>query len=96
LTASDAQFNTTARCLDLLFHETRIGGLTLKNRVAMAPMTRAMSPNGVPGEDVARYYRRRAEGGVSLIITEGAFIRHWSAGHDRNAPRFYGEDTIEG
>ena len=96
MAASHAQFNTTARSLDLLFQETRIGGLTIKNRVAMAPMTRAMSPNGVPGEDVARYYRRRAEGGVGLIITEGAFIPHWSAGHDRNAPRFYGEDTIEG
>ena len=86
---------TTARRLDILFQPTRIGSLTLKNRVAMAPMTRAMSPNGVPGEDVARYYRRRAEGGVGLIITEGTFIPHWSAGHDRNAPRF-AEDTIEG
>lgn len=57
-------------------------------------MTRAMSPNGVPGEDVARYYRRRAEGEVGLIITEGTFIPHWSAGHDRNAPRLYGEDGL--
>src|SRR5882672_8178419 len=72
--------------LEILFKPTRIGGLELHNRIAMAPMTRAMSPEGVPGENVARYYRRRAEGGVGLIITEGTFIPHPSAGHDENAP----------
>jgi NADH:flavin oxidoreductase / NADH oxidase family len=68
--------------LEILFTPTRIGSLELHNRIAMAPMTRAMSPGGVPGEDVARYYRRRAEGGVGLIITEGTFIPHPSAGND--------------
>jgi len=68
----------------------------LPNRIAMAPMTRAMSPGGVPGENVARYYRRRAEGGVGLIITEGTFIPHPSAGHDQNAPRIYGDDALRG
>src|SRR5258706_1606439 len=87
---------TTPQRLELLFQPTRIGALALKNRVAMAPMTRAMSPNGVPGEDVARYYRRRAEGGVGLIVTEGTFIPHWSAGHDRNVPRLYGQDALDG
>jgi hypothetical protein len=28
----------------------------------MASMTRGMSPNGIPGRDVAAYYRARAEG----------------------------------
>jgi len=51
-------------------------------------MTRAMSPGGVPDENVARYYRRRAEGGVGLIITEGTFIPHPSAGHDENRPPY--------
>ena len=62
--------------LEILFKPARIGGVDLPNRIAMAPMTRAMSPGGVPGENVARYYRRRAEGGVGLIITEGTFIPH--------------------
>ena len=74
--------------IEMLFKATRIGGMDLRNRIVMAPMTRAMSPGGVPDEDVARYYRRRAEGGVGLIITEGTFIPHPSAGHDDNAPRF--------
>jgi 2,4-dienoyl-CoA reductase-like NADH-dependent reductase (Old Yellow Enzyme family) len=55
-----------------------------------------MSPGGVPGEHVARYYRRRAEGGVGLVITEGTFIPHPSAGHDQNAPRIYGDDALRG
>src|SRR5260221_11963650 len=82
--------------LEILFKPPRIGGLELTNRVAMAPMPRAMSPGGVPGENVARYYRRRAEGGVGLIITEGTFIPHPSAGHDENAPRIYGDDALTG
>src|SRR5260370_7288656 len=82
--------------LESLFKPTRIGGLELNNRIAMAPMTRAMSPGGVPGENVAHYYRRRAEGGVGLIITEGTFIPHPSAGHDENAPRIYGDDALNG
>ena len=82
--------------LEVLFTPTRIGSLELHNRIAMAPMTRAMSPGGVPGENVARYYRRRAEGGIGLIITEGTFIPHPSAGNDENAPRIYGDDALNG
>lgn len=47
----------------LLFEPLTIGGLELRNRIVMAPMTRNMSPGGVQGENVAAYYRRRAEGG---------------------------------
>jgi 2,4-dienoyl-CoA reductase-like NADH-dependent reductase (Old Yellow Enzyme family) len=87
---------TVSDPLEILFKPTRIGGVDLPNRIVMAPMTRAMSPSGVPGENVARYYRRRAEGGVGLIITEGTFIPHPSAGHDQNAPRIYGDDALRG
>ena len=54
-----------------LFAPFRSAKLSLANRIVMAPMTRAFSPGGVPGEDVAAYYRRRAENGVGLIMTEG-------------------------
>lgn len=66
-----------------LFAPFACKGLRLRNRIAMAPMTRWHSPDGTPGEDVASYYRRRARGGVGLIITEGASIDHPSAsGYD--------------
>ncbi|MGA8873259.1 MAG: hypothetical protein WB460_19085, partial [Candidatus Acidiferrales bacterium] len=59
-----------------LFKPFTLNGVSLANRIVMAPMTRNHSPNGVPGEDVAAYYRRRAEGGVGLILTEGTAPNH--------------------
>lgn len=85
----------TARAAGL-FQAFDHGSLHLANRIVMAPMTRCFSPNGVPGDDVARYYRRRAEGGVGLIITEGTWIPHPSASNEPDAPRFYGEDALAG
>lgn len=62
--------------------------LTLPNRIVMAPMTRGFSPSGVPGPDVADYYRLRAAGGVGLIITEGTGINHPSSVSGENIPLF--------
>ena len=59
---------------DVLFTPFTFKGLTLPNRVVMAPMTRSFSPDGVATEDVAAYYRRRAENQVGLIITEGTGV----------------------
>lgn len=70
--------------------------LELKNRVVMAPMTRSFSPGGVPGENVAAYYRRRAEGGVGLLITEGTYTGHEAAGDNTHVPRLAGDDALAG
>jgi 2,4-dienoyl-CoA reductase-like NADH-dependent reductase (Old Yellow Enzyme family) len=79
-----------------LFEPFDLAGLRLPNRIVMAPMTRYFSPNGIPGENVAAYYRRRAEGGTGLIFTEGSWVPHPGASNDANAPRFYGEDALAG
>ena len=79
-----------------LFTPFSIKGLTLPNRIVMAPMTRSFSPGGVPGEDVAAYYRRRAEGGVGLIVTEGTYPPHPAAGFDPKVPHLYGEAALNG
>lgn len=79
-----------------LFTPFRIGPLTLPNRIVMAPMTRAHSPGGVPGSDVAGYYERRAQNGVGLILTEGTAIAHPAAVMDAKIPRFHGEDALAG
>lgn len=70
--------------------------LQLANRVVMAPMTRTQSPNGVPGADVAIYYRRRAEGGVGLIITEGTTIDRPGASSDASIPNFHEPASLDG
>lgn len=64
-----------------------LGKLPLRNRFVMAPMTRKRSPGGVPTPANAAYYRRRAEGGIGLIITEGALVGHPSASHEDDVPR---------
>jgi len=68
--------------------------LDLSNRVVMAPMTRYFSPGGIPGPDVVAYYARRAEAGVSLIVTEGAFIPHPAAGFADTIPVLYGDEAM--
>jgi 2,4-dienoyl-CoA reductase-like NADH-dependent reductase (Old Yellow Enzyme family) len=79
-----------------LFRPFTVKNLTLANRIVMAPMTRSKSPGGIPGENVAAYYRRRAEGGVGLIITEGTYINHPGAGFFPDVPHFHGEQPLAG
>lgn len=80
--------------LESLFTPFDGGGLQLPNRFVMAPMTRWMSPGQVPGPDVAAYYRRRAEHGVGLIITEGTNIDHPVASYSTRVPAFFGPALV--
>jgi 2,4-dienoyl-CoA reductase-like NADH-dependent reductase (Old Yellow Enzyme family) len=64
---------------DPLFAPFALRSLTLRNRIVMSPMTRGFSPEGVPGQNVADYYRRRAERNVGLIVTEGVGVDHPAA-----------------
>jgi len=79
-----------------LFKPLTIRGLTISNRIVMAPMTRYFSPDGVPGQNVADYYRRRGESDVGLIITEGTVVNRPGAANNPNIPKFYGEDSLAG
>ena len=79
-----------------LFRPFRVKSLTVPNRIVMAPMTRQKSPGGVPGTDVADYYRRRAEGDVGLIITEGTIVHPSSAGSYPDVPNFCGDASLAG
>ena len=81
---------------EILFKPFSYNGLELRNRIVMAPMTRQFSPGNVPNQMVADYYRRRAEGGVGLIVTEGTFINHKAANGYKNVPRIYGDDALDG
>ncbi|MEU5598896.1 NADH:flavin oxidoreductase [Streptomyces sp. NPDC020298] len=85
-----------SRAAQILSRPTTINGLTVPNRIAMAPMTRMFSPGGVPGENVLSYYARRAAAGVGLIVTEGTYVGHESAGNSDRVPRFHGEEQLAG
>ncbi|GAA4826777.1 NADH:flavin oxidoreductase [Saccharopolyspora rosea] len=86
----------STRAAQVLSRPFALGSATLPNRIAMAPMTREHSPGGVPGEDVAAYYARRAAAGTGLIITEGTTVDHPSAGFSDDIPRFHGEQQLAG
>ncbi|MFF0594102.1 NADH:flavin oxidoreductase [Streptomyces antibioticus] len=87
---------STTRAAEILSRPVSINGLTVPNRIAMAPMTRMFSPGGIPGVDVASYYSRRAAAGVGLIVTEGTYVGHDSAGQSDRVPRFHGEEQLAG
>jgi 2,4-dienoyl-CoA reductase-like NADH-dependent reductase (Old Yellow Enzyme family) len=76
-----------------LFEHVQVAGLSLRNRIAMAPMTREMSPDGVPTRNVVEYYRARAAGGTGLIIGEGAPPDPAGA-FGASVPRFHGEQSL--
>lgn len=56
----------------VLFEPFNLAGCEIPNRIVMAPMTRFFTEdNGILAESAIDYYRRRAEGGIGLILTEG-------------------------
>ena len=79
-----------------LFEPLALGPLHLRNRIAMAPMTRSRAPDGVPTAETAAYYARRAAHDVGLIITEGTLVERPAAANDPAVPRFYGDDALAG
>ena len=81
---------------DVLFRPITIGGMHLENRIVMAPMTRTFAPDGVPGEANAAYYRRRAQGGVGLILSEGTVVERPTSRNESAIPFFHGEAALSG
>lgn len=52
-----------------LTQTTRLGNLTLQNRIVMAPMTRSRAEGNLPNALMRDYYAQRA--GAGLIVSEG-------------------------
>jgi 2,4-dienoyl-CoA reductase-like NADH-dependent reductase (Old Yellow Enzyme family) len=60
--------------LDALFAPININGRAMKNRFAVAPMTRiTATEDGRATETMARYYDRFARGGFGMVVTEGIY-----------------------
>lgn len=82
--------------IEALFNPFNYKNLRLKNRVVMAPMTRAQSDNGVPTQEIADYYARRAASEVGLILSEGTVINRPASKNMQNIPDFYGKEALQG
>ena len=64
-----------------LLTPVRVGGLALRNRIVMAPLTRSRSnPQGVPPDFAADYYSQRASAG--LIVSEATNISAQARGYE--------------
>src|SRR2546421_10380091 len=79
-----------------LFTPFQLGKFTLPNRIVFPPMGLEVCEEGVPSEEAADYYARRAAGGASLVITEGVYIDHPSSGDNPLLGRFHGQAAHEG
>ena len=71
-----------------LYTPFEVKSLRLRNRFALAPMTREMSPEGMPVAENVEYYRARAAGGAALVITEGTYVGGAASGHKTTVPHF--------
>ncbi len=77
-----------------IFTPFEISGLTLKNRIVLAPMTRARAGEGrVPNDLMAEYYVQRA--GAGLLITEATVVSEQGIGWV-DSPGIYTEAQAEG
>ena len=62
-----------------LFSNFQLGGLTLPNRIVMAPMTRSRAKTECADELTAAYYAQRSTAG--LIVSEGVPISREAVGY---------------
>ena len=81
---------------DILFTPFTLRNLELPNRIVMAPMTRSFSPDGIPHDDNAAYYARRARNHVGLILTEGTTVEREGASNDAKVPKFHDDAPLAG
>lgn len=72
-----------------------IGGLTVKNRIVMAPMiSNLANPDGSTNEIHGAYLEERAAGGTGLIITEYTYINDRNSRGSPNEMGFYDRSFI--
>lgn len=79
-----------------LFTPYSIKSLQLDNRWVLAPMTRNQCPQYIPTPEVAAYYKRRAQAGVGLLITEATVVNHAASNGYEGVPAFFGEQALAG
>jgi 2,4-dienoyl-CoA reductase-like NADH-dependent reductase (Old Yellow Enzyme family) len=96
LRATAIEGHSSMASTEILFKPFSFKSLKLQNRICMAPMTRSQSPDQIPNDKVAAYYKARAAGGTALILTEGTAPEHKGATNDVNVPHFWGKESLDG
>lgn len=77
---------------EALFSPARLGAIEVKNRIAMAPLTRSRAGmDGLPSPLAVEYYRQRASAG--LLITEATNISPQGRGY-AYTPGIYSDDQV--
>ncbi len=76
-----------------LLSNYKLGNLELKNRMVMAPLTRARATDNIPNNLMIEYYTQRS--GAGLIISEGTAPSPNGLGYAR-IPGIYSEEQREG
>ncbi len=76
-----------------LFTPAKVGAITLKNRIVMAPMTRSRAIGNIPNDLIAEYYGQRAAAG--LIVTEGTSPSPNGLGYAR-IPGIFSQEQVDG
>lgn len=78
-----------------LFDTLKLGDLTLKNRIVMAPLTRARCEDDrrIPNDLMASYYAQRA--GFGMILTEATSVEPMGVGY-AFTPGIWSEEQVEG
>ncbi len=80
--------------MKILFDSYRLGSIILKNRIVMAPLTRARAGQGdAPQELNAEYYQQRASAG--LIISEATQVSKQGQGY-LWTPGIYSPEQVKG
>ena len=74
------------------FSSYNLGGISLANRLVMAPMTRSRAINNIPNDLITTYYAQRASAG--LIITEGVSPSPNGLGYAR-IPGLFSSDQVK-
>jgi 2,4-dienoyl-CoA reductase-like NADH-dependent reductase (Old Yellow Enzyme family) len=81
---------------DPLFERTELCELTLENSVGLAPMTRvSATEDGRATAEMAKYYAKFADGGFSVLVTEGTYTdESYSQGY-LNQPGLVSDEQTE-
>jgi N-ethylmaleimide reductase len=76
-----------------LFSPATFGTTDVKNRIAMAPMTRCRAIGNIPNDLMAEFYKQRSDAG--LLITEGTSPSPNGLGYAR-IPGIFSSEQVEG